>query len=138
MSDKSKSTIEKDQIKQTLDRWAKAIQEGDLETIGSLVTQEATFWTHGTPELRGREVRKNSLKPFFDQYKMIQDFELNELLISGEYAFLRGLEINRLTSKEDQKETIVHQRAFSVLQKGSDGTWRFHRVMTICLRMINR
>lgn len=43
MSDKSRSTIEKDQIKQTLDRWAKAIQEGDLETIGSLVTQEAAF-----------------------------------------------------------------------------------------------
>lgn len=130
MSDKSRSTTEKDQIKLTLARWANAIQDGDLENIGNLVTDDAVFWTHDAPELRGREALKNSFKPFFKQYEMTQDFELEELIISGDYAFLRGIEINRLTSNQAQKGTVVRQRAFSVLKKGSDETWQFHRGMT--------
>ena len=130
MSDKSRSTIEKEQIKQTLNRWANAIQDGDLENIGNLVTGDAVFCTHDALELTGLEALKNSFKPFFEQYEMTQDFELDELIISGDYAFLRGVEINRLTSKQEQEETVVRQRALSVLQKGSDGIWRFHRGMT--------
>lgn len=120
----------REQVRETLARWGKAIEASDLETIGELTSEEAVFWTHGAPELNGREALKNSFEPFFDRYAMEQRFEPDEIIVSGEFAFVRGLEINRLTSLEDSSETVVRQRAFSVLHREPDGVWRFYRGMT--------
>lgn len=111
----------KEQVQQTLRRWAKAVEESDLNTIGRLTSENAIFWTHGAPELRGREALENAFKPYFNQYNMKQDFQLDEIIISDDIAFVRGLEINRLTSLEDNSETVVRQRVFSILKNEPDG-----------------
>lgn len=117
-------------IEETLRQWSEAVKHSDIDKIASLVTEEAVFWTHGAPEIKGRKALKQSFEPVFSQYEMIQDFQPEEIIISGDFAFIRGMEINRLESLEDEEETVVRQRAFSVLKRGSGGSWRFHRGMT--------
>jgi len=121
---------EQENIEQTLRQWSDAVKQSDIEKIATLVTDQAVFWTHGAPEIEGREALKQSFEPVFNQYNMNQDFQLEEIIISGDFAFIRGVEINRLESLEDDETTLVRQRAFSVMKRGSDGRWRFHRGMT--------
>lgn len=117
-------------INETLSDWATALRNADLDTIATLVTEDAEFWSHGEPPLNGPVALKQAFEPFFTQYKMHQDFHCQELIVCGEYAFMRGLEVNRLVSHDGGEVMEVKQRAFSVLRYGSDGRWRFSRGMT--------
>jgi len=117
-------------INEMLGRWATAIREGDLDEIASLVTEDAEFWTHGQPSLMGREALKQAFEPFFAQFEMHQDFRCEELLVLSDYAFMRGLEVNRLVPRDGGEPMEVRQRAFSLLRRGGDGRWRFARGMS--------
>jgi len=117
-------------INETLAEWAFAVQRADLDTIASLVTKDAEFWTHGAPPLCGRQALKLALEPFFAQYEMHQDFHCQEMLIFKDHALMRGLEVNRLVPLNGGEEMEVKQRAFSVLRRGLDGKWRFARGIT--------
>lgn len=117
-------------IERLLAAWRDAIAAGDLEAMAALVTAEAEFWSPGQAPVRGREALRTSFAPFFARYAMEQEFRLDELILAEPWAFLRGLEVNRLTELETGDTTEVRQRAFSLARRDSDGTWRFHRGMT--------
>ncbi len=117
-------------IEALLAAWRDAIDAADLDALAALVTEAAEFWSPGQPPLRGREAVRASFAPFFARYHMSQEFLREELILAEPWAFMRGLEVNRLTELATGEETVVRQRAFSVLLRGENGTWRFHRGMT--------
>jgi uncharacterized protein (TIGR02246 family) len=124
------SQSDRKHVERTLNEWAEAIRGADLESLAGLVTEDAEFWTHGAAPLTGRDALKGAFAPFFSRYGLEQDFECQELVISGDLAFMRGMELNRLTP-HDGSETKEHrQRAFSILRREGDGKWRFARGMT--------
>lgn len=110
--------------------WSEALAAGDVDRMASIVTPEAEFWSPGQAPIRGREAVKAAFRPFFERYRMRQEFDRHELIVTGPWAFMRGLEVNRLTDRTSGEESCVRQRAFSLMQRGSDGAWRFHRGMT--------
>lgn len=117
-------------INQTLEAWRNAVSAGDARTLAGLVTRDAEFWTHGQIPLAGRDSVRGAFQSLFDQYDFDQSFECHELVLSGDWAFLRGLEKNRLTSRTTDDTTHVRQRAFSLMHRDADGVWRFARGMT--------
>jgi uncharacterized protein (TIGR02246 family) len=119
-----------EEISKTFRQWDAAIRAGDVPTLLGLVTEDAEFWTSSQPAVRGREVLGAAFEPLFDRFDMVQDFDCRELIVSGDWAFVRGTETNRLTPKEDGDPIRRNQRAFSVLHREEDGVWRFARGMT--------
>lgn len=119
-----------DAIEETLFAWATAIADADLEALAGLVTEDAEFWTHGAPALKGRAALIEAFEPFFAQFKMQQDFTRQELIVMNDYAFMRGVEVNRLVPRGGGDPVEVRQRAFSLLRLEPDGLWRFARGMT--------
>lgn len=122
--------VAEDAIGQTLSDWARAIRQADLDTIATLVTEDAEFWSHGEAPLSGPAALRQAFEPIFTQYEMHQDFHCQELLLCDDHAFIRGLEVNRLVPLDGGEVMEVEQRAFSVLRRGPDGKWRFARGMT--------
>jgi uncharacterized protein (TIGR02246 family) len=118
------------EIEQALAGWAAAVAGSDAEAIGLLVTEDAEFWSHGVAPVRGRQAVVDAMRSFFARYGMQQDFDRQEILVSQGLAFVRGMEVNRLTPRDGGDSTVVRQRAFSVLVQGQDGNWRFARGMT--------
>lgn len=118
------------EIDRTLAEWASAVAEGDLGTIAALVSEDARFWTHGARPLVGRQAVVEAFKPFFEQYKLSQRFEVHERWVGPDWAFLRGLEINTLEPRNGGPRREIRQRAFSLLRRHPDGRWRFARGMT--------
>ena len=110
--------------------WAEAGRRGDAHAMAQMVTEDAEFWTHGAAPLKGREEVVSRMSTFFESYEIDQGFERQELVVSGDLAFVRGMEINRVTPRDGTPTMEIRQRALSVLFRGSDGAWKFARGMT--------
>lgn len=122
--------IDRQAIETLMAEWEAAVQAVDFDTLASLVTVDAEFWTHGAEPLVGRDALIAVFKPFLAQYEMQQKYHCKELIITGNWAFLRGLEVNELKDRASGESSISKQRAFSVLKKDALGQWRFARGMT--------
>ncbi len=110
--------------------WAEAGRQGDAHAMAQMVTEDAEFWTHGAAPLKGREDVVPRMTVFFESYEIDQDFERQELVVSGDLAFVRGMEINRVTPRDGSPALEIRQRAFSILFRDSGGAWLFARGMT--------
>jgi uncharacterized protein (TIGR02246 family) len=109
--------------------WMEAGKRGDAAALVSLITEDAEFWTHGAPALKGRQATAAMLEGFFAGFSFEQSFETLERVVLDGWAFVRGVEHNRVTPKGG--ETVeIRQRAFMVLRREEDGRWRFARGMT--------
>jgi uncharacterized protein (TIGR02246 family) len=109
--------------------WMEAGKRGDVAAVVSLITEDAEFWTHGAPAVKGRQAVAAMMEGFFAGFHFEQSFETLERIVVDGWAFVRGLELNRVTPKGG--ETVeIRQRAFMVLRRDEDGRWRFSRGMT--------
>jgi uncharacterized protein (TIGR02246 family) len=117
-------------IEQLFRDWADAVRRGDARALADLMTEDAEFWSHGAAPLRGREETVTRMASFFQSYALDQVFERTEIAVSGDLAFVRGMEVNRLAPRDGGEPLEVRQRAFSILFRGADGAWRFARGMT--------
>ncbi len=121
---------DREAIEELMRVWSEAVAASDLETIASLVTVDCEFWTHDAAPLVGREALASAFGEFLQTYAMKQAFDCQELVISGDLAFMRGMEVNRLTAVDGGEVVVRRQRAFSVLKRSPSGAWRFARGMT--------
>jgi uncharacterized protein (TIGR02246 family) len=117
-------------IEQLFRDWADAGRRGDAQAMAQMVTEDAEFWTHGAAPLQGRDEVASRMATFFESYEIDQGFERQEIVISGDLAFVRGMEINRVTPRNGAPPMEIRQRALSILFREPDGTWRFARGMT--------
>jgi uncharacterized protein (TIGR02246 family) len=109
--------------------WMEAGKRGDAAALVALITEDAEFWTHGAPAVRGRQAMVAMLEGFIAGFELEQSFETLERIVLDGWAFIRGIEHNRVTPRGG--ETVeVRQRAFMVLRRDEDGRWRFARGMT--------
>ncbi|HEY2295769.1 MAG TPA: SgcJ/EcaC family oxidoreductase [Thermoanaerobaculia bacterium] len=109
--------------------WREAGKRGDVAAVVSLITEDAEFWTHGAPAVKGRQAVAAMMEGFFAGFHFEQSFETLERIVVDGWAFVRGFELNRVTPKGG--ETVeIRQRAFMVLRREEDSQWRFARGMT--------
>jgi uncharacterized protein (TIGR02246 family) len=116
-------------IEQLFQNWSEAVRRGDAQALRDLMTEDAEFWAQGTAPLKGPDETIARMATFFQGYGLHQVFERKEIVVSGDLAFVRGMEVNRVIPR-DGAPLEVRQRAFSILFRGPDGAWRFARGMT--------
>jgi uncharacterized protein (TIGR02246 family) len=117
-------------IEQLFQNWSEAVRRGDAQALRDLMTEDAEFWTQGTAPLKGPEETIARMAAFSQGYDLHQVFERSEVVVSGDLAFVRGVEVNRAVPRDGAPPMEVRQRAFSILFRGPDGAWRFARGMT--------
>lgn len=117
-------------IEQLFRDWMEAGRRGDAQALAQMVTEDAEFWSHGAAPIRGRDDLISRMTGFFAAYELDQGFERQEMVLSGDLAFVRGMELNRVVPRDGSPPMEIRQRAFSVLFRGPDGVWRFARGMT--------
>jgi uncharacterized protein (TIGR02246 family) len=113
--------------------WAQAIRRGDTGALTSLITEDAEFWGNGAEPIVGRLQVAEACQKIFAQYTWEQEFEIQEQIFAGEYAFVRGVEVNRLKPRAGGETIQRNQRAFSILRRDTDGVWRYARGMNNAL-----
>jgi uncharacterized protein (TIGR02246 family) len=118
------------QIQSLFAAWADAVRRADAAAIAGMVTEDAEFWSQGMAPLVGRAMVEAAMTALLGQYELDQQFEVQELVVSSDLAFARGLERNRVVPRSGGEPREVLQRAFSMIRREPDGRWRFARGMT--------
>lgn len=126
MSITEKTDSEIDQLYQA---WGQAFQGKNTEAVLDLLTPDYILWPAGEPPMN-RDSFALRLAAAFSAYDITPSFEREERVVSGDFAFERGWDIQQVRSRTGDEVRIQRQRVFLVLQLGTDGRWRFARGMS--------
>jgi ketosteroid isomerase-like protein len=109
--------------------WSDAFRRQDVDAIVALLTPDYVLWAPGAPPLNADGLRPR-LAAAFAVYEIIPTFECEERLVSGDLAFDRGWDTQKLRPRSGGEFQPHRQRVFLLLQRCSDGVWRFARGMS--------
>jgi uncharacterized protein (TIGR02246 family) len=65
----------------------RATAEGDLETVFSLIAEDAVFLLPDQPPMRGREAFAAALRSALEQVRIEGKPDIQEIHVAGDYAF---------------------------------------------------
>ena len=117
------------EIDQLYEAWGEAFQRKSLPAILDLLTPDYVLWPAGAPPM-SRDSLAPRLAETLSAYNVTPSFEREERLVSGDFAFERGWDIQRVRPCTGGEMKTHRQRVFLVLQRGADGRWRFARGMS--------
>ena len=122
---------EEESVRQALRAFTDAVSREDYAAVLERVTDDAVFWTADAPAIQGKEALRAAYAGLAP-YRVRQEFEIEELQVCGEWAFVRGYESFTLDPKDGKSPRleIKRRRAISILRRQPDGTWKTARGMT--------
>jgi uncharacterized protein (TIGR02246 family) len=122
---------EEESVRRALAAFTEAVNRADYEAVLEMVTDDAVFWTANYPALSGKAAIRAAYAGLA-AYRVHQEFEIEELQVCGDWAFVRGYEDSTLDPKDGKGERleIRRRRAISILRRQADGTWKTARGMT--------
>ena len=114
------------EIDELYEAWAEAFQRKSPEAILDLLTPDYVLWPAGAPAIN-RDALAPRLAATLNSYDVTPSFKREERLVSGDFAFERGWDIQSFRPRAGGDTQTQRQRVVLVLQRGTDGRWRFAR-----------
>lgn len=111
-------------IREVVATWMRASQEGDLDTVLDLMTDDVVFTVAGR-EPFGKEVFAATSRGL-DGVMIDGTNEIVELQVLGDWAFIRN-RIAMTVTPPDGDPVKRSGYTLTLLQKGNDGRWRLAR-----------
>jgi uncharacterized protein YbjT (DUF2867 family) len=112
------------------DAWVAAVARRDPSALRNFLTEDYEVWAHGAPPIVGPDAAVAAMGGALARYAIEQAFESIETVVSGDWAFERGVERMRVTPLAGGLPQEMTQRALLILRRGADGHWRYARGMT--------
>ena len=117
-------------IRKFAEEWAEAFKAQDSGRLLDMVTEDVVFLPPGFPPIRGRDAVAAMYTRFFPQFSRVaQTTSIEEVVVSGDWAFVWGTESTVLTPKTDGPPIEMLGKGMSILKRQPDGTWRFARAI---------
>jgi uncharacterized protein (TIGR02246 family) len=114
------------QIRGLIADWLRASEAEDLETVFSLISDDAVFLTPGRPPMHKRDFIETSRKMKGKTRLHVQS-EVREVRISGDMAYSCTHLSLTVTPVEGGAPAHRSGDTLSVLRKGPDGRWLLAR-----------
>jgi len=117
-------------VRAAIAAFGEALGRGDFAEVLSMIREDAVFWSDASPETRGLEPIRAAYERMAG-YRLHARFDVEEIVVSGDLALVRGFEHFRLEPVAGGDAiTIDGRRAFSVWQRDGDGKWKNTHGMT--------
>jgi uncharacterized protein (TIGR02246 family) len=113
-------------IRALVSEWDKATRASDSAALLDRVTEDCVFLAPGMPPIQGR-ARLAPLLAGFSQFRLEPVFEVQEIVVAGDWAFLWAKDEITATPISGGETRNAKGWALSILQKGTDRIWRFAR-----------
>jgi ketosteroid isomerase-like protein len=110
--------------------WVAAVASRDPEALRPLLSEDYEVWANGAPPLHGADAAVEAMRAAMDRYHITQSFEPVESVITGDWAFERGVERMTITPVAGGPTQTMTQRALLILRRDADGQWQYARGMT--------
>lgn len=114
-------------IKQIHERAARAVREGDVAAYVELFTEDGIYMWPNEPAIVGREALYTWFAKRFREYSAELEKTIEEIVIMGDWAFERGNEVSKITTRSSGDVKVVHGKYINIFQKQLDGSWKIAR-----------
>ena len=117
---------DREAIQQVMDRWKAATRAKDINAVKELITEDCIFLVTGAPATRGKEAVDKMMTAAYSRMDIEQDFVLEEVLITGDYAIGWGVESATATPAGGGDAMKFSGYSMTILRK-ENGSWKFAR-----------
>jgi uncharacterized protein (TIGR02246 family) len=119
------------EIRRVAARWTEAVETGDLETLGQMMTEDIVV-IHGNGRLVcGKAAVMNDFARSLEEFSIQQMVESEETIVAGEWAFDRAKVHTTIKSRKGGDTREFDSRSVTILRKQSGVGWRVARVMGV-------
>ena len=115
------------EIRQLIETWLSATQAGNVDTVLSLMADDAMFLSAGQEPMVGRDAFARGLVKVLSEHVIESNSEIAEIVVSGDLAYCRTKLAVTITSKHGQLPMLRNGDTLSILRKENDGKWRLTR-----------
>ncbi len=116
------------EIKNLLFTYRDALNASDVSKVLSLYTEDGIFMPSGAPTSIGAEQVKGTYEFVFSNIKLSIEFNIDEIIVNGEYAFARTTSKGTTLIHATGETVPEENRELFVLQK-ENGSWKIDRYM---------
>jgi len=118
-------------IRSVAAQWTAAVEAGDIERLGQLMTEDIVV-IHGNGRMVcGREAVMSDFARSLQDYSIQQSVESEETVVAGEWAFDRAKVHTTISSRKSSDIKNFDSRSVTILRKQSDLGWRVARVFGV-------
>jgi uncharacterized protein (TIGR02246 family) len=118
-------------IRRVAIRWTAAVETGDIEQLGRLMTEDIVV-IHGSGRLvRGKEAVMNDFARSLQDFSLQQRVESEETIVAGEWAFDRARVHTTISSRKSCDIKQSDSRSITILRKQSGLGWCVARVIGV-------
>jgi uncharacterized protein (TIGR02246 family) len=103
-------------------RYLKAINDGDIDTLASLTTEDHMMISSGGPPLAGKKALVDAMTRAFQNNKFNETWEPLETVVSGDLAYQRGTFVVEATPKAGGEMSRSTGNFLRIYRK-INGTW---------------
>ena len=119
------------EIRRVAVRWTAAVEAGDIERLGALMTEDIVV-IHGIGRLVcGREAVLSDFARSLQDFTIQQSVESEETIVAGEWAFDRAKVHTAISSRKGSETKQVDSRSVTILRKQSGLGWLVARVVGV-------
>lgn len=120
--------MERQQIEQLLAKYEQALNQSSTEAVMPLYTKDGIFMPTEAPTAEGTEQLKASYDHVFSIIKLNIKFTIEEVVVSGNYAFAKTLSRGKVTVLQPNITQSEENRELFVFRK-DEGAWKIARYM---------
>ena len=114
-------------IRAVFKSWYRAMEDGSVAGLISLVTPDVLMKPPGAPPIAGRRALKEALSGFFDSHSETVDFEVQEIEVCGRLAYGRVTETATIRSRSGEDASVVNGMHLTILRRQAEGEWLIAR-----------
>jgi uncharacterized protein (TIGR02246 family) len=119
------------EIQRVAVRWTAAVEAGDLELLGRLMTEDIVV-IHGNGRLVcGKEAVMKDFARSLEDFSVQQRVESEETIVAGEWALDRAMVHTTVSSRKGGDTKQFDSRTVTILRKQSGLGWRVARVIGV-------
>ena len=121
------------EVKAVEEQWRRVIatfEDGDVDTFMALTTEDVVLMPPGGSTLPGREPARRLMEDFFGTFAIeIERLSMEEIVVAGEWAFVRDTYVSSLTPKSGGATVRARGKNVWILRRQADGSWKVARNM---------
>ena len=116
---------ERTAVRAAVERSLDALNRGEVEAFVEMHADDAIVVPPGRPPRKGKAAIRQSMDELFQQWAVQETRTIDELWISGEWAWLWGTYDSTLTPRLGGAALTERGMYIDVLRKQADGSWKF-------------
>ncbi len=114
-------------IRKVFDSWYRAMQDGNVDRLASLVTADVVVKPPDAAPISGRDVLQQALRTFLDTHSETVEYDIQEVEVCGQLAFALISENARILPRRGGDALTVKGLHLTILRRQPGGDWLIAR-----------